>query len=57
MINSLEQQYLKEINLEKMFMHNYDDTIKFAKSDNKKAESVVQNVNEEGIRNKASDSE
>ena len=49
MRNSLEQQYLKEI-AEKQFMHNYDDTIKSVKSDNKKVDAVVQGVNNEGVK-------
>ncbi|KAK8838418.1 hypothetical protein M9Y10_033047 [Tritrichomonas musculus] len=41
MRNSLEQQYLKEIAAEKLFMHNYDDTIKSVKADNNKVDAVV----------------
>ncbi|KAK8882368.1 hypothetical protein M9Y10_045010 [Tritrichomonas musculus] len=50
MRNSLEQQYVKEIASEKQFMHNYDDTIKSVKSDNKKVDTVVQEVNNEGVK-------
>lgn len=50
MRNFLEQQYLKEITAEKMFIHYYDDTIKSTKSINNKIDAVVQNVNNEGIK-------
>ena len=40
----IEQQYLKEITAEKIFMHNYDDTIKFVKADKNKVDTVVQDI-------------
>ena len=48
--NSQEKLYLKEISAEKMFMYNYYDTFKSVKSDNKKEDAVVQNVNNESIK-------
>ncbi|KAK8896228.1 hypothetical protein M9Y10_014123 [Tritrichomonas musculus] len=50
MRNSLEQQYLKEIAAEKMIMHNYDDVIKSVKFDNKKVDTVVQDIIDEGVK-------
>ena len=45
MRNFLEQQYLKEIPTEKLFMHNYDDTIKSVKADNNMVDAVIQVIN------------
>ena len=50
MRNSLEQQYLKEIAAEKMFMHNYDYVIKSVKFDIKKVDAVVQDIIDEGVK-------
>ena len=50
MRNTIEQQYLKELEDEKMFMKKHDDTIKTIKADNKKGDAVVQEVNDEGVK-------
>ena len=49
MRNTIEQQYLKELEDEKMFMKKHDDTIRSVKEDNKKVDAVVQQVNNEGV--------
>ena len=46
MRNTIEQQYLKELEDEKMFMKKHDDTIKSVKADNDKVDSVVKTIND-----------
>ena len=45
MRKTIEQQYLKELEDEKMFMKNHDDTIKSVIADNDKVDSVVKSIN------------
>ena len=46
MRDSIERNELGE---EKMFQHKYDDTIKTIISDDKKVDTVVKDINDEGI--------
>lgn len=50
MINSKEPLYLKDIEKEKMLMHKYDDTIMTIRTNNKKIDDVVKEINNKNVK-------
>lgn len=50
MIDSIEPLYLKDIEEEKMLMHKYDDIIMTIKTNNKKIDDVVKEINNKGVK-------
>lgn len=50
MIDSIEPLYLKDIEEEKMLMHKYDDIIMTIRTNNKKIDDVVKEINNKGVK-------